>query len=250
MTRRIELNADMGEYGGDPEQAAIEDALMGLVAACSIACGGHTGDEETMRRTLRAASARGLVIGAHPSYPDKEHFGRRSIRIDPDDLRRSLEDQTHALRRLADAEGGAVIRVKAHGALYNDAARDPSLARILAAAAHGIALVGPPESAIERAAAEAGLAFIAEGFVDRRYRASGALVPRGEPGAVIEDIDARAAQAAALASGEAIATEDGALRIAVDTLCIHSDAPRAVETARAVRDALRARNIDVRAFAP
>lgn len=247
--RVIDLNADMGEYASGAEQVN-ERALMPLVSSCSIACGSHAGDPETMRATIRLAKSHGVSVGAHPSYPDREGFGRRSLAMDAGELLASLKDQIAALKKIAREENIPLAHVKPHGMLYNDAADDISLARIVAAAAKGFVLVGPPGSALEDAAMQANLRFAAEGFVDRAYQASGALTPRSEDGAIIADMAARAAQALAIARGDAIKTSGGvSLSLAVQTLCIHSDSPGAVETAKAVRKTLEDAGFAIRRFA-
>ncbi len=249
MAQSVDLNADMGEYA-DASGAQIEAELMALITSCSIACGGHAGDTASMRRTAQLAKSHSVSVGAHPSYPDREGFGRRSIDIDGDALSHSLREQIEALRIVLEDDDVPMRHVKPHGALYNDAARDTALARMIAAAATGVAIVGPPGSALEAAARENKTAFIAEGFVDRLYQADGSLTPRSAPGAVIAAIDARAAQAAAIASGVEFAAADGRLTLNVDTLCIHSDSPGAVETARAVRKALATAGLSPAAFSP
>lgn len=244
----IDLNADMGEYADDA-QREVEAALMGLVTSCSIACGGHAGTAETMRKTARLAKKHGVIIGAHPSYADRKNFGRRVMDISVDELRAALTQQVQALKEIVAMDGLTLSHVKAHGALYNAAAKDIELARAVASVSTGTAIVGPAGSAIETAAHDAGIPFIAEGFVDRLYLASGALCPRGEPGAIIEDIGARAAQATAIAKEEKIAAREGRLLVKAHTLCIHSDSPGAIETAKTVRKALTEAGVTIRPFA-
>lgn len=246
MKARIDLNADMGEYADDA-QRAVEAALMPLITSCSIACGGHAGDDASMRTTARLARKHGVAVGAHPSYPDVENFGRKSLRGDPVALRVVISDQVMALRRILGEEGMVLNHVKPHGALYGDAADDVALAEIIAEAAQGAMLIGPPGSALEFVSRSR---FIAEGFVDRRYLASGALAPRGEPGAVIEDIEARAGQALALARNDTLYLADGAITLRIDTLCTHADSPGAVETAIAVRNILETGGFTIVALEP
>lgn len=246
--RTIDLNADMGEYADDAQEA-VEAALMPLVTSCSVACGGHAGDAATMRATARRAKDSGVSVGAHPSYPDREGFGRRRIDIAPEALREALHNQVAALRIVLDAEDMPLAHVKPHGMLYNDAAKDTALAELVVEAAGDAIVVGPPGSALETAALKAGARFAAEGFVDRLYKISGALIPRTMKGAVIAEIDARARQALAIARGAEFKAADGALALSVKTLCIHSDSPGAVETAKAVRAALEADGIAIRTFA-
>ncbi len=248
MSKRfIDLNADMGEYANGDQQAN-EAALMPLVSSCSIACGGHAGDETTMRKTLRLARAHNVSVGAHPAYPDREGFGRRHLTFEPAALASSLHAQISELHAIAKSEGMILHHIKPHGALYNDAVRNIDLANLIADATGKAIVVGPQRSALETAARAHGRAFAAEGFVDRLYLASGALTPRSEPGAVIADISVRAKQALAIARGDSFAAADGDLRLAVKTLCIHSDSPGAVDTAKAVRLALEKDGFAIRAF--
>lgn len=230
----IDLNADMGEGAG------ADEALLAFVTSANVACGAHAGDEQTMRRTVRTAKAAGVVVGAHPGFPDREHFGRRELTMAPAAIEETVRAQIAALVTLARDEGVALAHVKAHGALYNMAARDAALAaalaRAIAAIDPALVMVGLPGSALERAAHDAGLSFAAEGFADRAYEADGSLVSRSKPGALITDPDEAAA---------------GALRLAragrVDTICIHSDTPGAVAIARAVRHGLEEAGVRVAA---
>lgn len=246
MGRSIDLNADMGEFA-NAESRAIETALMALVSSCSIACGGHAGNAETMGVTAQLAKAHGVNTGAHPSYPDRKNFGRRSMEIDDAALRDAVKNQIDSLRNVLREETMTLSHIKPHGALYNDAARDDDLARILAETAGRCALMGPPDSALERAARKSGVRFIAEGFVDRLYQRDGRLTSRSEPGAVIDELEIRAKQATAIALGQSFPAADGELRLEVDTLCIHSDSAGAVETARAIRAALDAEGVSIAA---
>ena len=252
MSRTIDLNADMGEYESDA-QRTIEAALMPFISSCSIACGGHAGDETTMRTTARLAKQHGVNVGAHPSYPDREGFGRRSQPYDPVELTQSLTQQIGQLCSILYTEEIPMRHVKPHGALYNDAATNESLAEIFSNAVrkleNDVVIVGPPGSMLEEAAKKAKLTFAAEGFVDRLYQVSGALTPRNEAGAIIEEIDARARQALAIARGDEIHLANGTLRVKAMTLCIHSDSPGAVETASAAHAILTADGIEIKAFA-
>lgn len=233
---RIDLNADVGEgMESDP-------ALIPLLSSCSIACGGHAGDKATMRQCLTLAEEVGVTAGAHPSYPDPEGFGRRVLTIDDNDLADSLSAQLQALRHEAEDLGVTLRHVKPHGALYNQAAKDKRLADLIVDVTvrelPGAALMGLPGSAMAKAANQRGISFLAEGFVDRAYCADGSLVPRTEAGAVLTENGQRRAQAMALARGMPMATPEGAITLSVQTLCIHGDSPGAMETAKAVRQAL------------
>ena len=232
MVQMIDLNADLGE--GDPYDAE----LLTIVSSCSIACGGHAGDAETMRITVAAAIKNGVSIGAHPAYPDREGFGRRSGFMSGDALRESLQAQIEALASIAAEQGVAISHVKPHGALYNDAVNDRELANVIATAILATVpeanFVGLPNSELQKAAAASGLDFVGEGFIDRAYQDDGQLVPRSQPGAVHDSLE--------LVLRQAISLVDK-----VDTLCIHGDTPGAAGVAKAVRDALEQKGVQIRA---
>lgn len=244
MRRRVELSCDLGE-ATEPQHLAIEEAIWPLIDAANIACGGHVGDDDSMRKAVSCAVERAVAIGAHPSYPDRENFGRRSMTIDPDELRASLVAQIGNLARIAREAGSALDRVKPHGALYNDAFHDERLARMIVEAVveagGAVRIVGPPRSAVEVAAAEEGVGFIREAFADRRYRRDGSLVPRGDPSALLLDFDEAARQATMLAEEGVVESIEGErVPIAFDTLCIHADMERADMRLKAIRAALTA----------
>ncbi|MDH3545816.1 MAG: 5-oxoprolinase subunit PxpA [Gammaproteobacteria bacterium] len=242
----IDLNADLGE--GD----AHDLELLGIVSSCNVACGGHAGDETSMTETIRAANANGVAVGAHPSYADREGFGRRSGYAQGAELLRSLREQIEALTSIARKQGVQLTHVKPHGALYNDAAVNRKLAELIASAVAefpgGAALVGPPNSELHAAAHIANIDFVAEAFIDRAYRADGTLVPRSQPGAVHDDINTITTQAVRLATvGRVVCQTGEEIRVPADTLCIHGDTDGAAEAARAVRDVLSANGVEIRA---
>ncbi len=219
------LNLDAGERDDEPDELwATSDVL-------AIACGGHAGDERSMARAVAYCVARQRpAIGAHPSYPDREGFGRRTIAIDTEALRESVVAQCAALATVAAAHGARVRYVKPHGALYHDAARDLAAASAVLIGARtalgpDITVIGPARGVLHDAARDLALAYLREGFADRATRPDGSLVPRSEPGALIGDPAAAAMRARQLA-GE------------VDTICVHGDTPGALAIARAVRAAL------------
>jgi UPF0271 protein len=219
----VSLNVDLGEHDDE------SDELVALAHLANVACGGHAGDDASMARVLRLASVAGTAVAAHPSYEDREGFGRRS-RFQPADVAcAGAASQCAALVRLASRHGVPVRVLKPHGALYHDAARDPLFARGLVDAALRAmpeldAVVGPAGSELERATFERRLRFLREGFADRGYDPSGALLPRGAPGALLSEVGEVLAQATRLARGGG-----------VDTLCLHGDSPGALERARALR---------------
>ena len=225
----LELSADLGE--GSPGEGEI----WPLIDRANVACGGHTGDDDSMRAAAAFAAQHGVILGAHPSYPDRENFGRRTMSIPPDALRASLRAQIAALRAFA-----PVHHVKPHGALYNDAHKDRALADVIVSALdREIVLVAPDHSQMAAAARAAGIAVIREAFADRRYEPDGSLTPRSIAGSTLT-IEEAAAQAALLArEGVVIARDGSRVPIAFDTLCIHADMEGAVARLRAIRHSVQ-----------
>jgi UPF0271 protein len=251
MSRSIDLNADLGEYD-DPEALARDRAIMAQISSANIACGGHAGNDRTMVEMLEASATAGVAAGAHPSYPDRENFGRTSMKMVDDELAATLTGQILVLKRHADTRGIILTHVKPHGQLYNDAADDLRLAkliaRVIAQTLPGAAYVGLAGSEMGNAARAAGQNFVAEGFADRRYDARGRLVSRKETGAVLESAAERIAQALDLARGEPIHSKEGGLIDPdVDSICLHSDSDGALASARDIRAALDKAGIRVAA---
>jgi UPF0271 protein len=247
---RVDLNADLGETV-DGMPTADDEAMFAVISSANVACGGHAGDTASMMDAAERAARFHVAVGAHPSYDDRENFGR--IRRDPapDALRASVAAQLATL-----AAAGADIRyVKPHGALYHAVLDDAEQARAVVAAVadlsarlgRALPVLGMP-GAIEEAAASAGLPFVQEAFLDRGYTARGALVPRGEAGALVDDPAVVADRALRLVRDGEVVAVDGT-RIAVDasSLCLHGDTPSAVVMARAVRAALDDAGVAVRA---
>ena len=233
----VDLNADLGEGAGD------DDELLALVSSANIACGWHAGDARLMQATVASALARGVAIGAHPSYPDRDNFGRSEMALTPEQVRADLIYQIGALQALVQAAGGRLHHVKPHGALYNQAARDPVLASAVAGAVRavdpGLALYGLAGSELLRAAEHAGLRGVAEVFADRGYRADGSLVPRSQPGALIDDTaEAVARTLRMVREGVVVAVTGETVPLRAETICLHGDGPHALAFARALRTAL------------
>jgi UPF0271 protein len=242
----IDLNADLGE--GDP----YDEELLRIVSSANIACGGHAGDSESMARTIVAAMTHGVAVGAHPGYPDREGFGRRSGFMRGDELYAALTEQVSAFADTAAQIGARVAHVKPHGALYNDAVRDRDLAdiiaRVISETPGGPALVGMADTELQFAAGRHGLTFVAEAFIDRAYEADGTLVSRKEPGAVHENLAVATTQAVRLAVDGCVTARNGdEISVRADSLCIHGDTPGAAEKARAVRDVLESHGVEIRA---
>jgi UPF0271 protein len=216
---RIDLNADLGEGVTDDE------GLLAVVTSANVACGYHAGDEATMSAVCTAAARRGVVVGAQVSYDDREGFGRRRLDVAHDVLRDQVADQVTTLGRIAGEAGTSVAYVKPHGALYNRVVDDEEQARAVLAGSTDLPVLGLPGSAILRLASEAGRRVVREGFPDRGYTDEGRLVPRDQPGALVEDLDEIAVNALGLARS-------------VDSVCLHGDSPGAVAAATRVRAAL------------
>ncbi|WP_347556819.1 5-oxoprolinase subunit PxpA [Robbsia sp. KACC 23696] len=242
----IDLNADLGE-GCDNDEA-----LLALVSSANIACGGHAGDADTMRACARWAVAKGVSIGAHPSFADRANFGRTEMAQIPTDLRESLLEQLQTLRGIVHEEGGKIVHVKPHGALYNQAARDPELARLVVSTIRefdpNVVIVGLAGGALVAAAREAGMRTTEEAFADRGYQSNGALVPRGTPGALIEDEDTMITRILDMIVNRRVQSIDGQwCDLNAETLCLHGDGAHAVAFAQRIRKALDAQQIKVAA---
>ncbi|MEO6968988.1 MAG: 5-oxoprolinase subunit PxpA [Rhodanobacteraceae bacterium] len=254
MSKTIDINADLGESFG-AWRMGDDAAVMSHISSANIACGFHAGDPGVMRRTVALAMKHGVAIGAHPSLPDLQGFGRREMRVTPDEAYALTLYQIGALAGIERASGLKPHHVKPHGALYNMAARDRGLADAIAHAVNDfdthLILVGLAGGALIEAGHDAGLVVAREAFCDRRYRADGSLAPRSEPGAVIENIDAVIEQALSIVMhDEATATDGTRVHIEADTLCVHGDRPNAGEFAQRLRAALEDAGLRVAALEP
>jgi 5-oxoprolinase (ATP-hydrolysing) subunit A len=243
----IDLNADAGESFGR-YRLGDDERLLRVVTSVSVACGWHAGDPGVIRATLGLARACGVSAGAHPSFPDRQGFGRREMQMASDDLRDAVIYQVAAVAGMAAVEGVRLQHVKAHGALYNMACREPRLAAAVvgavAALDRSLAIYALPDSALARAAEAAGLPVIAEGFLDRHYEDDGRLTPRGHPDAVIDDAKQAAARAVEwLRTGAVISRTGTPLPLRVSALCVHGDTDGAVALATAVRRAIEAAGV-------
>ncbi|WP_313118106.1 LamB/YcsF family protein [Ectopseudomonas guguanensis] len=249
----IDLNSDLGESFG---QWCMGDdaAMLDIVTSANVACGFHAGDPAGILRTLRAAAAKGVTIGAHVAYPDLVGFGRRNMDIASDELTADVIYQIGALQALAHAAGTSVRYVKPHGALYNTIAHDTRQALAVIEAIRAVdpnlvlvALAGSP--LIELARGE-GLTCIAEAFADRAYTPQGTLVSRREPGAVLHDAAQVAQRMLRLVqTGEIEAIDGSVTRIEADSICVHGDSPGAIQMAREVRQLLERSDVSLQAFA-
>lgn len=243
-TRTINLNADLGESFG-AWRMGDDAALLQVIGSANIACGFHAGDPVVMRDTVRLALAQGVSLGAHPSYPDLQGFGRRAMQLSPRELEATLIYQVGALQAMAAAEGGRVTHVKPHGALNNLACADATVAATVARAVHSLdrelILLAPALSALEAAGAAARLRVCREVFADRSYQADGQLTPRSQAGAVLHDAqDCVQHVLRMLEAGGIVTTEGQCLPTRIDSICVHGDGPDAVASAQAIRRALEA----------
>jgi len=242
MKQKIDLNSDMGEGFGVWEMGN-DLALLDYVDSTNIACGWHAGDPERMKKLVAAALHKQVLIGAHPSLPDLMGFGRREMAITPNDAYNFVLYQAGALQAFIRAQGGTLHHVKPHGAFYNQAARDKSLALAIAQAVKdlgdNVILYGLASSCFVEAAKEINVPLWQEVFADRRYTSEGYLVPRTQPGALIESEDQAAAQALRMAQkGEVVALDGSIVKVQADTLCIHGDSPTALAFAKKIKTLL------------
>ncbi len=235
----MDLNADIAEYD-DIHPVRDQEPYYSLITSANIACGGHAGTHETMREALELCALRRVSPGAHPSYPDRLQFGRISIAASPAQITLWIVSQTMTLIGVGASLGIRVRHVKLHGAMYHDCATNRILAeaalRAIGQLPPGLRLVGPPSCALSELASKAGIPYTAEGFADRRYSASGMLVPRNRPDATIDDPQESASQALRLA-------QSGTYQ----TLCIHADHDGSLERLRAVRTTLERHGIPIQA---
>ena len=247
--KRINLNADLGE-GFGPWHMGDDAAMLDIVASANLACGGHAGDPDTMRRTVALAQARGVSIGAHPSYPDLQGFGRRPMALSAGELECQIAFQIGALVGVAALENTRVTHVKPHGALNNLACIDRAVAdtvcRAIRAIDQDMILLAPAASQLLVAGRAAGLPVVEEIFADRAYLPDGQLVPRARPDAMIHGADACLAHVLAmLEAGALIAVDGSRLATAIDSICVHGDSPDAVAVAHHLRQELSARGYQI-----
>ena len=239
---RLDLNADIGESFG-AYNLGHDALLMPAITSASVACGFHAGDPGVMRETVALARQHGVAVGAHPGFPDLVGFGRREMRATPREIEDFVVYQIGALAAMAAAQGIRLQHVKAHGALYNIAVRDAAvadaIARATAAVDSSLILFGLPGSQLIAAGRRAGLRTAREGFADRAYRADGTLVPRAEPGAVIDDPETVVSRAISMVREREVRAIDGSrVALEVETICVHGDTPGAAMLASRIRQEL------------
>jgi 5-oxoprolinase (ATP-hydrolysing) subunit A len=245
----IDLNCDLGESFGAYTIGA-DEAVMGSITSANVACGYHGGDPGVMRRTVRLARQAGVAVGAHPGFPDLVGFGRREMRMTPQDVEDMVLYQIGALAGIAQSEAVRLSHVKAHGALYNMAVRDAGMASAIARAAAAfdprLIFFALPGSELARAGTAAGLQVALEGFADRAYEPDGSLTPRSRAGAVIHGVDEVVARAVRMiVDGTVVTTGETTLSVRIDTLCTHGDTPGAQALTRALRSGLAQAGVTV-----
>lgn len=243
----IDINCDLGEG------CANDAELMKLISSANIACGGHAGDDQTMRRTVGLALANGVAVGAHPSYPDRGNFGRTSMDLSGEQIRTMVADQIVELRNIAASMGASLTHVKPHGALYNTAARDAGVAAAVAEAVQDVdptlIVFGLSGSVSITEAEKRGLRTAAEVFADRTYQTDGSLTPRSEPGALIRKTDDALTQVLDMIKyGRVRSVEAIMIPITAETVCIHGDGENAVEFATAICNELLTNGIEIRSI--
>ena len=249
MSRHIDLNCDMGE-GEAEASAALDRELMRLVSSCSIACGGHAGSEHTMRRTAASALDAGLRIGAHPSYPDRDNFGRQSMSISGTALSAAITEQTAALKAIINELGGKLSFVKPHGALYNDMARDAELTSLVVTTIKEfdptLKIMGLAGSHCSAICKDLAMPFLAEAFADRRYADDGQLSPRSQDGAVITQPETAVEQILSIVEQARVESINGKwLPLQAQSICIHSDTPGALEHLTLITNHLISRGLTI-----
>jgi UPF0271 protein len=239
---QVDLNSDLGESFG-PWPMGQDEALMSSITSANVACGFHAGDPSVMRQTIALAKQHGVAVGAHPGFPDLIGFGRREIQASPREVEDYVLYQISALAGMAATQSVRLQHVKAHGALYNQACRDATLAeaiaRAVAAFDSSLILLGLPGSALLRAGQQAGLRVAAEVFADRAYDADGSLTSRRKPGAVLHDAAQVVDRAVRMVRDRQVIAIDGsAVRLDVDTICLHGDTPGSADLARQIKQGL------------
>ncbi len=249
---QIDLNSDLGE-GFGAWSMGDDDAMLNIVTSANIACGGHASDPETMYQTLKLATARGVIVGAHPGYNDPMGFGRRVIPMAPVEIGRMVAAQIGALQGVAALAGARVAYVKPHGALANLAAADLEVSKAIVAAVQAmsphLAILAISGTVLEQVARAAQVPVFSEIFADRAYQSNGQLLPRSQPGAVIHDAEAAATRLLAfLDSGLMPVLNGDPIPLAAQSICVHGDNPSAVQMAQLIRARLTAAGIGLAPF--
>ena len=246
MRYHIDLNCDLGEGG------AYDAQLMGLITSCNIACGGHYGDEASIAQTLKLAKQHKVKVGAHPSYPDFDNFGRKSLTLSAKDLKRTLKEQIERINTIAIEHNYPLTHIKPHGALYNDASRNPNIAELIIETVQeldlNLPIFSPPNSVLSKLS-KGKIDIINEGFSDRNYTKDYTLVSRQHPNALLKTTSQIVNHVVNMVKKNRLKTVEGdILQIKVDTICMHSDTKNAVQHLRKLRDELAENDIEVKPY--
>lgn len=247
---QVDLNCDLGESFG-AYKIGMDEQVIPLISSANIACGFHASDPVVMDKTVSMAAAQNIGIGAHPGFPDLQGFGRREMKLSPSEVRALLIYQTGALMAFAKAAGMELQHVKPHGALYNMAGKDESLALAVCEGIRTVddklILLGQPGSMMEKAAGKLGLSFAKEVFADRAYEEDGSLVARSKPGAMIEDEQEAVERVIRMVKEGKVRTITGKdISIQADSICVHGDGPKALKFVERIREALKAEKIEIK----
>lgn len=248
----IDINADLGEFR-NKKQLINELNILKYISSCSIACGGHIGDSESIKCIIDACKENDVAIGPHPSYPDKGGFGRRTVNIGFPELEISIRSQIQKFLAIAKSLSVPVSHIKPHGKLYNDVSWERKLASlfigILETLDERLSIIGPANSLLESMSKKAGISFISEAFIDRRYREDYRLVDRNREGSLLDSVQEQVYQAKNIVVDQRVLTDTNKLiKIKPKTLCIHGDSPNAAKAVQAVCNMLKKENINIRSF--
>ena len=249
MSKKIDLNCDLGEWRTS-DGPALDEAIMPFISSCNVACGGHIGDKESMKKTITLAQKYNVALGAHPGYPDKENFGRVVLDMDLSELEKSIKAQTQSFLNCLEASGAVLHHVKPHGALYNHAAKDRSTAetvlKAIESVAPGTRVYLPEGSVSAEMAKDYGVNVIYEVFADRRYEDDLSLRSRSLPDSVLEDESEVITQLKHLVFEGKVFTHSGKSKsIKAETVCLHSDTPGAVNLARTINSFLNQHGVSI-----
>ena len=238
----IDINSDLGEFRNE-KQLTNELNILNYISSCSIACGGHVGDVNSIKTIIEACKKHSIAIGPHPSYPDKEGFGRRMIDIESKDLENSIRDQINLFLKVADSLSMPVRHVKLHGRLYNEVSNSEVLSslfvNLIDSFKYDLSVIGPAESLLGQMLEDKDIPFIPEAFIDRTYKEDLTLVDRSEEGSVLISVEEQINQARSIVCDEKIMSNNNKiLNLKAETLCIHGDSPNSLEVAEALTNML------------
>ena len=245
----IDINSDLGEFRNE-KQLTNELNILNYISSCSIACGGHVGDVNSIKTIIEACKKHSIAIGPHPSYPDKEGFGRRMIDIESKDLENSIRDQINLFLKVADSLSMPVRHVKLHGRLYNEVTksevRSSLFVNLIDAFKYDFSVIGPAESLLGQMLEDKDIPFIPEAFIDRTYKEDLTLVDRSEEGSVLISVEEQINQARSIVCDEKIMSNNNKiLNLKAETLCIHGDSPNSLEVAEALTNMLKKEKIKI-----